>query len=349
MSKNSADGQVNARWQLSDTITVLVQIAVPLTAALIVQFHPDVSKWNEATKLSIIGLGILAPIIIQQITNLIAQNKNERTSAIIEARLEDLDKKLSHVNPMLERVFMSNNERIMRFALRRAEEVKLLVKYAMDNQRSGNLKPREYYDELDHLAQRIRHDRKIMAKNFRGEIWAMTSFAPDEWIKDDGYEGPWIDTLKSMVAMGIKTRRICIVPSRLMDLISGESFSIPSDIPQFSGFMKLLRDYYGPGCKRDIARHYIIRDTTNAELTSIAGFFAIKLSNGEMHILTGETIDKFGSLTAEALFNENEIRAFSVLCDKFMTDRYALEKVIKEVTKPKGFHAHLVANEVRIT
>lgn len=349
MRNSSADGQENAKWQLSDTITVVVQIAFPLVAVLIVQFYPDASTWSEDTKLSILGLGLVVPIIIQQITNCIAQNKNELMAANIEGRMEDLDEKISHVDPMLERVFMSNNERIMRFAFRRAEEVQALVKYAMDNQRSGNLKPREYYEELDYLAQRIMHDRKIKAGDFRGEIWAMTSFAPDEWIKDDGYEGPWIDTLKMMVDMGIRTKRICIVPSRLIDLISGESFSVPSYIPQFSGFMKLLRDYYGAGNKRDIAQHYIIRDTTNADLTRIAGFFAIKLSSGEMHILTGETIDKFGSLTAEALFNENEIRTFSVLCHKFMTDRYALEKVLKEVAKPKGFLAHLSANGVSIT
>lgn len=349
MKRNNIAEPINTRWQLSDTINVVVQLAFPVAAILIVHFYPDSSTWSPDVKLSIVGLGLVAPIIIQQITNSIAQNKNETVAAGIDGRLEELDDKISHVNPMLERAFVSNNDRIVRFALRRAEEVNALVKYAIDNQRSGNLKPREYYEELDYLSQLIIYDRKIMAEDFRGEIWAMTSFAPDEWIKDDGYEGPWTDTLKAMVDMGIKTRRICIVPSGLIDMIGGESFSVPKEMPQFAGFMKLLRDYYGTGSRREIARHYIIRDTTNADLTRIAGFFAIKLSSGEMHILTGETIDKFGSLTAEELFNENEIRDFSVLCHKFMTERYALEKVIKDAAKPKGFCEYLSANGVNLT
>lgn len=349
MKKSSADRKSNTQWQLSDTISVIVQLAFPLIAILLVQFNPTVSAWSADLKISIIGVGLIAPIIILQITNCIAQNKNDSSAQSLEGRLVELDEKISHVNPMLERVFMSNNTRIMRFALRRTGEVNTLIKYAVDNQRSGNLKPREYYEELDYLAQLIIEDKKIMGDDFKGEIWAMTSFAPDEWIKDDGYEGPWIDTLKSMVEMGIRTSRICIVPSTLIDLISGESFSVPAEMPQFSGFIKLLRDYYGPGSTRDKARHYIIRDTTNEELKRIAGFFAIQLSSGEMHILTGETIDKFGSLTAEELFDENEIRGFSVLCHKFMTDRYALEKVIKDVAKPNGFLAYLSTNRVSLT
>jgi len=250
-----------------------------------------------------------------------------------------MDEKLAHFNPILEKVFMSGNERIMRFALRRMDEVNSLIKYATDNQRSGKLKPREYYEELDHLAKLIMDDRKVNRKNFKGEIWAMTSFAPDEWVNDDGYEGAWTDTLKKMVDMGIKTRRLCIVPSGLLKIISDDTFTEPTkaEMPQYSGFIELLKDYYGSGANSNTAHHHIIKETTNPELTKIAGFFAIKLTNGEIHILTGETVDKFGSLTAELLFDEKEITKFNSLFMKFMTDRNTLEKVILETAKQNGF------------
>ncbi|MAX25826.1 MAG: hypothetical protein CMJ19_15105 [Phycisphaeraceae bacterium] len=348
MKTNSENGQAATQWRQSDTIIVVVQLILPVVAILVVQFYPSSTNWNSDVKLSIIALGLIAPIIIQQVANSVAQNTNVTAAARIENRLEELDEKISHVNPMLERAFLSANDKIVRFALRRAGEVNTLIKYAIDNQRSGNLKPREYYEELDYLAHLIIRDRTIKKEDFTGEIWAMTSFAPDEWINDDGYEGLWIDTLQSMVDTGIRTKRICIVPSDLIDLIGSESFSVPKDMPQFPGFIKLLQDYYGTGNKKEAAQHYIIRDTTNTDLTRTAGFFAIRLSNGEMHILTGETIDKYGSITAEALFDENKIRQFSDLCHKFMTEKYAIENVIKDVAKPNGFGDYLLANGVNL-
>ena len=158
------------QWRQSDTIIVVVQLILPVVAILVVQFYPSSTNWNSDVKLSIIALGLIAPIIIQQVANSVAQNTNVTAAARIENRLEELDEKISHVNPMLERAFLSANDKIVRFALRRAGEVNTLIKYAIDNQRSGNLKPREYYEELDYLAHLIIRDRTIKKEDFTGEI-----------------------------------------------------------------------------------------------------------------------------------------------------------------------------------
>jgi len=227
-------------------------------------------------------------------------------------------------------------------------EVNTLLKHVVDNLRSGKLKPREYYEELDYLAQLIKDDKKMHGRNFDGEIWAMTSFADHEWTDRDGYEGRWTDTLRELVDLGIKTKRLCIVPSKLLDAISVDTFTPPADISQFPGFMELLKSYYGTGSKSDIAKHYILRDNVELELTRTSGFFAIKLSNDELHILTGETVDEYGSMSAEVLFKEDDIRHLQSLCNKFMIDKFAVENVIKEKAHANGFLKYLSDNGVTI-
>ena len=346
--------QIKKKWHVVDIVMLIIQIVFPLVALFIAWIIPTgTGSWQLSAdiKLSLIGCGLLVPLIITQITIIVGQNKNEKSFLDVSKSIQQSDDKITHIHPILEKVFVSENERIMRFAFRRIDEVNNLIKYAVGNQRSGKLKPREYYEELDHLAKLIVDDKKLNDPNFNGEIWAMTSFAPDEWVNDDGYEGVWTDTLKKMVNMGIKTRRLCIVPARLFEIINTDEFTEPTktDMPQYTGFIKLLIDYYGPSNMNDIARHYIIKDSTNTELTAIAGFFAIKLTNGELHILTGETIDKFGSLTAEVLFDKKEIIGFKTLCMKFMNDRNELETVIHDIAKQNGFLKHLDDIGVDIT
>ncbi|MCL5029216.1 MAG: hypothetical protein M1480_09380 [Bacteroidetes bacterium] len=341
------------KWHLIDIVILSVQIIFPLVAILISLLFPTGAgsgQLDETTKLSVLGFGLIVPLILLQVSLTVGQNKSEKSSQDIEEKLHALTGMINHINPILERVFLSQNKRILRFSLRRMEEVNSLIKHAVDNQRSGCLKPREYYEELDYLAHLLINDKKLNGKNFSGEIWAMTSFAPDEWVNDDGYEGAWTETLKKMVDMGIKTRRLCIIPKKLSEAIYGDTFVEPKkdDVPQFEGFIKLLKDYYGDEAKRDIAIHYIINDSTNSELTKIAGFFAIKLTNGELYILTGETVDKFGSLTAEVLFNENEIKDFYSLCMKFMTKKNVLENVILDRSKPTGFQKYLTELNIDI-
>lgn len=342
------------KWSVMDYVLLGIQIVFPLITLLIAWLVPTSTTANptglpEDTKLAIIGFGILVPLIVQSIDMTIGQKENDTSFSEVEENFRALDDKLSHVSPILERAFLTGNNRVMRFTIRRMDEVNALLKHVVDNLRSGKLKPREYYEELDYLAQLIKDDKKRNAgRNYKGEIWAMTSFADQEWTDRDGYEGRWTDTLQELVELGIKTKRLCIVPTNLLDAISTDTFTPPTDIPQFPGFMELLKSYYGTGSKPDIAKHYIIRDTVEEELTRTAGFFAIKLSTEELHILTGETVDQFGSMSAEVLFKEDDIRHLQNLCNKFMIDKFAIENVIKEKAKATGFLKYLSDNGVNI-
>ncbi len=343
MSSENTDKII--KWTLHDYLSLLIQVFIPLTTILIVLKYPNSETWTADVKLSILGLGLLSPMIIQQI----GASNADRTNRKIEARLVEISQRLSRLDPTLEKALTSNNNRIVRFALRRSDELKKLVEYAVNNQRSGLLKPREYYDELDHLADLIKTDKLINGRNFKGEIWAMTSFAPDEWVISDGYENSWMDTLNSLLNMGIETRRICIIPTDLFDAIGQENFSEPNDIKQFPGFMNLLRVYCdSTKLGKQVQKHYLIHASTNKILTQLAGFFAIKLTNGDMHILTGETVDPLGSLSAEALFDDKEIKDFRKICDKFMTDNRLLEKVLLNQAKTSGFLHYLSSKNISL-
>jgi hypothetical protein len=342
------------KWQLLDYILLIIQVLFPLITLLIAWLAPTANATNpkglsEDAKLAIIGLGILVPIIVQSVDMIKGQKETETSFSTLKENVQALEEKINHINPMLERAFFSGNDRVVRFALRRVDEVNALLKHVVDNLRSGKLKPREYYEELDYLAQLIRDDKRLHGSEFKGEIWAMTSFADHEWTDPDGYEGRWTDTLQELVALGIQTKRLCIVSSSLLDAISADTFTVPTEISQFPGFMQLVISYYGVGSKPDIAQHYIIRDTVDEELTRTAGFFAIKLTNGELHILTGETVDPLGSMSAEVLFKEDDIKHLRELCLRFMADRYTLEKIIKEKAKPSGFLQHLSDNGVTLS
>jgi hypothetical protein len=351
---NNQDKPYGRKWQAMDIVALVVQIVLPLIALFVAWRVPSGSGAGELesdAKLSIIGLGLLVPLILNQITITIGQNRSDTSFQCVEDKLRALEEQLAQNNPMLEKAYLSKNERVLRFAIRRMDEVYTKIKFAVDNLRSNQLMPRDYYDELEYYALLIKNDKSIKGKEFRGEIWAMTSFAPDEWIKDDSYEGSWTETMRQMVDMGITTKRLCIIPAMLMDLISKDSFTepAPEELPEFRGFVKLLTDYYGTGSRKNVAQHFIIKSTQDAELAQTGGFFAIKLTNGELHILTGETVDKLGSLTAEALFDETVIKKFREQCEKFMKPRYSLEKIISDCAQKDGFLKYLYDKGINLS
>lgn len=132
------------------------------------------------------------------------------------------------------------------------EEVTKTINAALSNNNSGELRPSEYYEELLYLADMIIRDRDEHKKKFTGEIWAMTSFAEDEWIADEGYERLWTEKLKSICDKGIKTRRLCIVPDTVYNIISDSVFTAPQQNANnsFWGFISLLEMYYSNSVRK---------------------------------------------------------------------------------------------------
>ena len=138
-------------------------------------------------RLSIIGAGISIPMVLLQISITQGQNKSENDIQKIDNNVNELSEKINHISPVLEQVFLSGNDRLQRFVYRRFGESCKMIQSAVNNNNSGNLRPNEYYEELMFLADLILKDKAENKNRFSGEIWAMTGFAEEEWIADDGY------------------------------------------------------------------------------------------------------------------------------------------------------------------
>ncbi len=330
------------KWTFWDIVVLVLEILSPLAAIIITCFIPAGKELDSDMRLSIIGAGISIPVVLLQISITQGQNKSESDIEKIDNNVNGLSDKLNHISPVLEQVFLTGNDRIQRFAYRRFGEACKIIQSAVNNNNSGNLRPNEYYEELMFLADLILKDKAESKNRFSGEIWAMTGFAEEEWIADEGYERLWTDKLKDLVDAGIKTRRLCLIPDSVYDIITRQPFVEPSvNVHSFRGFIELLESYYGTGVRKKVTEHYIIRERDNPRLEQIKGFFAIKLTNGDLHILYGETVDANGALTAKVLFDSNEIQEVRRLFELYARSNYKIEQRLPDMVASNGFIAYL--------
>jgi hypothetical protein len=348
------------RWSISEVLILILQVLTPVAAIYFTYYFPfGKEQLTEEIKLTIIGAGILIPIILLQVTITNGQNKSDRDNQKLESttrtlvgelhtKMDYMSDKLNHISPILERVFLSGNDRTKRFVYRRMEEVAKTINTALNNNNSGILKPSEYYEELLYLADLIIKDHAEMRKNFTGEVWAMTSFADEEWVVDEGYEKLWTEKLTDIVDTGIKTRRLCIVPDNIYQQISAQPFSQQNawNIKAFKGFFNYLETYYGQEKRKKTVENYFLRSNENQVLTGIKGFFAIKLSSGELHILHGETVNENGAISAQVLFDDTEITNVRRLFDRYARPSLNFEKAISDATKNNDFLIYLQDNNI---
>jgi len=341
---------MNKKWSKVDILILVLQVIAPVISIIITLFLPQGQNLSADVKLAIVGAGIVIPIILLQITVTTGQNKDENDIEKFEKSIDDISDKINHISPILEQVFLTGNDRAKRFVYRRMDEVIKTIRTALSNNNSGNLRPSEYYEELLYLADLIISDHAEQKKNFKGEVWAMTSFADEEWIEDEGYEKLWTEKLTEIVDKGIKTRRLCVVPDKIYNLISIQSFSEDeaNKIKAFKGFVSYFESYYGCQARKKIAEHYFIKTNDNPELTRIKGFFAIMLSSGELHILHGETVNESGALTAKMLFDPSEIQRVRELFERYTRPSQELGKVISKVAKQNGFLTYLKNRNVEL-
>ncbi len=338
------------KWNFIDILILVLELAIPIISIVITCVIPKGRELDSDIKLAIIGSGISIPIVMLQISVTVGQNSSDRCNSEMQSKMSNISEKLNHISPILEEVFLSQNDRIKRFVYRRMEEVTKTIHSALSNNNSGELRPSEYYEELLYLSDLIIRDKEEHKKKFTGEIWAMTSFAEDEWIADEGYERLWTEKLRSICDKGIKTRRLCIVPDTVYNIISCENFVVPQQRSNdsFWGFMSLLKMYYSNSVGKKISEHYFLRENDNMELKEIKGFFAIKLTDGELHILHGETVNKNGALTAKVLFDPDEIQKLRNLFELYATPSYRMETVIAEISKQNQFIDYLKQNYIEL-
>lgn len=333
---------MHKKWTFGDYFILVLEILSPLVGIIVTCFIPAGKELDSDMRLSIIGAGIFIPVVLLQFSITQGQNKSEMDILKMDNELKDLSEKVNHISPVLEQVFLSGNDRVQRFAYRRFGEVCKVIQSAVSNNNSGNLRPNEYYQELMYLAELIKKDKAENKSKFSGEIWAMTGFAEDEWIADAGYERLWTEKLKELADAGIKTRRLCLIPNSVYNIITQQPFVNPSDDSNsFRGFIELLESYYSTDIRKKTTEHYIIRERENPNLDEIKGFFAIKLTNGDLHILYGETVDANGALTAKVLFDLDEIQEVRRLFELYAKPNYRVEKRVMDMAASNGFISYL--------
>lgn len=338
------------KWNFWDIVVLALEILSPLVAIIITCFIPVGQSISPDNRLAIMGAGISIPVVLLQISMTQGQNKAEGDVQKLTDEVNDLIEKLNHINPVLEQTFISGNERLQRFAYRRFDEACKVIQSAVNNKNSGNLKPNEYYEELLYLADFIKSDKIDKKNKFTGEIWAMTGFADEEWIADEGYERLWTVRLKELIdEHGIKTRRLCLLPDSVFEIVSAQPFQVPSEEEhRFWGFVEFLKSYYSDEKTKKMTEHYLIRERDNPNLDKIKGFFAIKLTSGDLHILYGETVDSNGALTAQVLFDPEEIQEVRRLFELYTRPNYKLEKKLKEIAGENGLIPYLQNNGILI-
>lgn len=222
------------------------------------------------------------------------------------------------------------------------------MKSRIAGERSGALSRNAYYEQLQKAANTIIEDKKDKVGSYSGEIWAMTVWQDDELDFNDILEGNWIDKMHEMDDIGIPTTRICIMKNKKNLL--GKKY-VDEEVEEF-----LDKMYYY--CKDDrscknttmLAIDNIdnLSDTTQSWINK--GFFATKLSSGELRLIRGVSLDNANATTlgGEIDFNgkrveevrriwENLKSSASVPLLKYLWNNAS--ESVQNVMKEKGFPA----------
>ncbi len=294
----------NPKWTKWDIFILFLEI-ISVLVSIIVALIPE-DKLLSSTKLTIICACIGLPIIILQASLTVGQNKTcEKISELTDSYnslKEEIDNITHYISPLFT-IYSSQNERVRRFADRRISEMIKTLTTANKNGNSGLLDVREYYNELDFMADKLELDSGTNCF-----IWAMTGFAPNEWSAAGGYERAWTRRLQNLANKKIKTIRLCLLSKEIINKITDKNFSISRNGKKGSaidGFISLLKQYYQGNSSN--CEHYVVLNNEFAKLDEVKGFFGIVLSNGEKHIVLGEAVNLDKGLTGNVLFDVEQI------------------------------------------
>lgn len=334
-NQTSNSDNKNKRWIL------ILEIASPIISVIVSIVSAALKVWSADIRVGILSCGIVIPLIILQLTTEYNFDKqyeyNKCEFSKIDSEIDKLSSNLNPLSPIFEKVISTNNEKLKDFSVRRIIEVRDVIEHAINQGNSGNLNPTEYYEELNSLAQLIEDDYKRHKNNYQGEIWAMTSFAPDEWVaENDTYEALWSDRLLR-ISKKVKVRRLCLASENLRN--SMKSFNDENDINgELKGFIELYKSYR----MLENVEHYLINDNTDTELQKIKGFFGVKLHDGDLYLIYGETDGEKGALTAQLLFKSEEISSIYAKFNSFTKERLAIDNVLTSPNNHYGnFYVYL--------
>lgn len=205
------------------------------------------------------------------------------------------------------------------------------MKSRMDGARSGALSRHAYYGELTKASEAIIQDKQqVGTRRYYGEIWAMTFWQDDELDLNDEYENAWVKKMEAMDELGIPTVRLCVMKNKKHILKRNDIDDVVET------FLQRL-NYY---CKKNA----ICKNTTVYAIDSIdtlpareqewigKGFFAIRLSNGDMRLIRGVSLDNPNATTLGGEIDFDHERVEKI--------RDIWEKLIEESGK-KGINQYL--------
>jgi len=271
---------MRSKWKPREIAALFLEIASPAASIAVACLLPTSNAMSIDQRLAVVVGGIAIPIVMLQFSLTKSIKTVSHEISEVDLKVDSASEMIGHISPVLESVIRSDNDKLQRFAFRRLDEAYDTVIYALNNNNSGDLKPNEYYEELLYLSSLILKDKDENKDKFAGEIWAMTGFAENEWVADEGYERLWSDRLKEMAVANIPTKRLCLIHAELYEMLMRQPFVVPPDSDEryssFWSFVGFLEDYY---CKNDIktsVNHYFIRDSDNDMLSSVRGFFCNK-------------------------------------------------------------------------
>lgn len=297
----------NQKWTKWDKFIVVIEMLSILTS-IFVALIPD-DKLASTIKLTIICACIGLPIVILQASLTVGQNKTGEnfiklndSHELLKVELMDMNNRTQQVFSLFE-IYSSQNERVRRFADRRISEMIKTLTKASKSGNSGLLNVREYYNELDFMADKLEMDNGTDCC-----IWAMTGFAPNEWSATGGYEKAWTRRLQNLVNKKIKTIRLCLLSKEIINKITDKNFTVSKNGKKgssFDGFISLLKQYYQSNSSN--SEHYVVLNNEFTKLDEVKGFFGIKLSSGEKHIVLGEAVNLDKGLTGNVLFDVEQI------------------------------------------
>lgn len=347
MKKRTEENKKGTGLIIAKIIIFILEILGAIAVAVLSAY------WDEVTLSK--GVAILSANI--SILFLTSQLMDMLTSSEVESAVtENFNTLLEKSNTIIDdikieevykRIYEIKNEEQRNIYLSSVNSFLNNMNSWINGMRSGALSRHDYYAALTEAGDIIIRDKNSHKKGFCGEIWAMTFWQDDELDRTDDEEDAWIRKMEAMDALGIPTKRLCIMKNKL-DLLKRNDLG--EDVIAF-----LNKIYYycnkNPACKNTTV--YAISNTSSLTAEQKGwinkGFFAIKLNNGHLRLIRGVSLDDPDATTlgGEIDFDDGRVRKIRELWEslirqsgyqtlnKFLSNN--VSSIIKEEMSKMGF------------
>ena len=358
------------KWMREERLVLVIDI-LPIIFSLGCAIFIKPSNYIKYTidlRLATIVAGITMQIILIgfQLRWLIKENKDKNENILtsingLETSINDFRQFLSFKN-CLDKIWKISEKKRISFAARRLKELKdKFENFA--TQKEIKLSSEEYYKELKYLIEILDKDNN---KN-DCEIWAQTFFSIQEWGYEASDSERYWDAEILKLAKQINTKRTCFVDDDLLKLLNGKEQSYyesqmnawtgktsPPNVTiekKLKSFYDYLSIYYGEH-KNEYKVTSIVLDKNSLEykgLFDAGGFFGIKLSDGNMHVIEGENYNAVTGLEGQYVLVEENIDELYKLHNRACTEGFcqSLADFISKKTCD-GFRAFLNNHGVKM-